>query len=105
MVAQPQQRGILLEQLDNLHLDLGAHDVPLVVEAQLGEHCVVLQRSHDGQDPLAGDEVGLHVYAGNVLVNLEHFRNGNRRGVVSVRVGQTERLHYCVLLESFSKSG
>lgn len=105
MVAQPQQCGILLEQLDNLHLHLGAHDVPLVVEAQLREHCVVLQGSHDGQDPLASDEVGLHVYAGNVLVNLEHVCNGNGRSVISVRVGQTERLHYCVLLESFSKSG
>lgn len=105
MVAQPQQRGVLLEQLDNLHLHLGAHDVSLVVEAQLGEHRVVLQGSHDGQDPLARDEVGLHVDTGDVPIDLEHVCDGNRRGVIRVRVGQTERLHDCVLLERFRKAG
>lgn len=105
MVAQPEQCGVLPQQLDNLHLYLAAHDVPLVVEAQLCERGVVLQGSHDGQDPLACDEVGFHVDTGDVLVDLEHFRNGHGGAVVSVRVGQTEGLHHRVVLEGLSKAG
>lgn len=105
MVAQPQQRGVLAEQLNDLHLHLAAHDVPLVVEAQLGEHRVVLQSSHDGQDALARDKVGLHVDVGDVLVDFEHFRNGHGRTVVRARVGQTEGLHHRVALEGLSEAG
>lgn len=105
MVSQPQQRRVLLQQLDDLHLHLAAHDVPLVVETQLGEHRVVLQSPHDGQDPLSCDEVGLHVDVGDVLVDLEHVRNGHGRAVVRVRVGQAEGLHHRVVLKGLGKAG
>lgn len=105
MVAQPQQCGVFPQQLDDLHLHLAAHDMPLVVEAQLREHGVVLQSSHDGQDPLARDEVGLDVDAGDVLVDLEHFGNGHGRAVIGVCVGQTEGLHHRVVLEGLSEAG
>ncbi|TEA34604.1 hypothetical protein DBR06_SOUSAS16210011 [Sousa chinensis] len=104
MVTQPQQRGVLPQQLDDLHLHLAAHDVPLVVEAQLGEHGVVLQSPHDGQDALARDEVGLDVDAGDVAVDLQHFRNGGGHAVVGVRVGQTEGLHHRVGLEGLRET-
>lgn len=105
MVSQPQQRRVLLQQLDDLHLHLAAHDVPLVVEAQLGEHRVVLQSPHDGQDPLSRDEVGLHIDVGDVLVDLEHVGDGHGRAVVGVRVGQAEGLHHRVVLEGLGKAG
>jgi hypothetical protein len=79
--------------------------VSLVVEAQLREHRVVLQSSHNGQDPLPGYEVGLNVDTGDVLVDLQHFCNGDGRTVISMRVGQTKRLHHGVVLEGLSKTG
>lgn len=104
MVTQPQQRGVLPQQLDDLHLHLAAHDVPLVVEAQLGEHGVVLQSPHDGQDALARDEVGLDVDAGDVAVDSQHFRNGGGHAVVGACVGQTEGLHHRVGLEGLRET-
>ena len=79
--------------------------MPLVVEAQLSEHGVVLQRPHDGQDALARDEVGLDVDAGDVPVDPEHVRDGRGRAVVGARVGQAEGLHHRVGLEGLGEAG
>nr|KAF6400024.1 shisa family member 4 [Molossus molossus] len=79
-------------------------DVPLVVEAELGQRAVLQQGPEDGQDALARDVVGVQVEAGDGGVGLEHDGDGEGHVVVGAGVGQREHLDHGVELQGLGEA-
>lgn len=75
----------------------------LVLETELGECGVVLQRLDERQDALAGEMVGVKVDAGDGLVATQRASDGVSHVVIRSAVRQSEALNMSVFVQSLCK--